>query len=227
MFDKLTQTDDIFAQTDQAAPQPTPPTSAPEMVQPTQSSTATASASVKGESAFDREAVDYQPPSSQPSSIVEERMAELTAQKSSGGGIKTAVIILAIVVVIGAAFLISWRILSSRTPVTPAAPADEVQEAEDIEQLEEKIVAPEPEPELVVEVDADQDGLTDARETELGTNALSSDTDGDGLFDREEVDVYLTDPLKTDTDGDTYLDGAEVSAGYDPKGSGKLLEVGS
>ncbi len=199
MFDKLTQPDDMFAQTDQSAPQPTPPT------QPSEPSLA--------------------PPVS---SIVESRVSELAAHQSSGGGIKTAVIILAIIVVIGAAFLISWRILSSRTPVTPAAPGEKMEETQKIpveEELQEEVVIPEPEPEPVVEADSDQDGLTDARESELGTNSLSSDTDGDGLFDREEAEVYLTDPLKADTDGDTFGDGAEVKAGYNPKGPGKLLEV--
>jgi len=51
------------------------------------------------------------------------------------------------------------------------------------------------------------------------------DTDNDGLFDREEVEVYKTDPLNFDTDGDGFLDGDEVKAGYNPKGEGKLYEV--
>ncbi|MBI1908528.1 hypothetical protein HYS28_03930, partial [Candidatus Uhrbacteria bacterium] len=43
--------------------------------------------------------------------------------------------------------------------------------------------------------------------------------------DREEVEVYDTDPLEEDTDGDTYLDGQEVKGGYNPNGPGKLFEV--
>jgi hypothetical protein len=54
---------------------------------------------------------------------------------------------------------------------------------------------------------------------------VNNDTDGDALGDREEVDVYGTDPLRQDTDGDTYLDGAEVSGGYNPNGAGKLLNL--
>ncbi|MFC1787853.1 hypothetical protein ACFLZY_01385 [Patescibacteria group bacterium] len=53
----------------------------------------------------------------------------------------------------------------------------------------------------------------------------NSDTDADGLFDREEVEVYGTDPLNSDTDGDTYLDGDEVTNGYDPNGTGRLFGV--
>ena len=51
---------------------------------------------------------------------------------------------------------------------------------------------------------------------------IGKDTDGDGLFDREEVKVYATDPLKPDTDGDGFSDGDEVKGGYNPRGAGKL-----
>ena len=43
--------------------------------------------------------------------------------------------------------------------------------------------------------DSDGDGLTDAREAELGTDPALTDTDGDGLSDGEEVDFLGTDPL--------------------------------
>ncbi len=51
-----------------------------------------------------------------------------------------------------------------------------------------------------------------------------SDTDGDGLMDLDELVTYQTDPLNPDTDGDGYQDGAEVVAGYDPNGLGRLGE---
>ncbi|MBU4421925.1 thrombospondin type 3 repeat-containing protein [Candidatus Parcubacteria bacterium] len=85
------------------------------------------------------------------------------------------------------------------------------------QQVEEQVNA--------VPLDSDNDGLTDAREIELGTDPKNPDTDGDRLFDREEVEVYKTDPLNKDTDGDTFEDGAEVQAGYDPKGPGKLILI--
>jgi outer membrane protein OmpA-like peptidoglycan-associated protein len=59
-------------------------------------------------------------------------------------------------------------------------------------------------------LDRDGDGLTDARELELGTDPDNPDTDGDGLSDGEEVLVYKTDPLNPDTDDDGLKDGAEV-----------------
>ena len=57
--------------------------------------------------------------------------------------------------------------------------------------------------------DQDNDGLTNDEEATLGTDALSSDTDGDGLNDGDEVMVVGTDPLNPDTDGDGLNDGEE------------------
>lgn len=58
--------------------------------------------------------------------------------------------------------------------------------------------------------DDDKDGLTNAREEQLGTDPENPDTDGDGLKDGAEVDQYKTNPLNKDTDGDTLTDGDEV-----------------
>jgi cytoskeletal protein RodZ len=69
--------------------------------------------------------------------------------------------------------------------------------------------------------DQDKDGLSDAREVELGTDAMKADTDGDGLSDGDEVLKYRTNPLVPDTDGDTFPDGVEVQKGYNPLGAGK------
>ena len=44
----------------------------------------------------------------------------------------------------------------------------------------------------------------------------ATDTDGDGLSDSDEVNVYGTDPTNPDTDGDGMSDGAEVQYGLDP-----------
>ena len=73
-------------------------------------------------------------------------------------------------------------------------------------------------------LDSDGDGLLDREEIEIyGTDPFNPDTDGDGLSDWEEIKIYGTDPLNPDTDGDGYLDGEEVAAGYNPKGEGKLI----
>ena len=64
-------------------------------------------------------------------------------------------------------------------------------------------------------VDSDDDGLSDLREEELGTDPNVADTDGDGLSDGGEVSLG-TDPLDPDTDGDGMSDGEEVEQGTDP-----------
>ncbi len=40
------------------------------------------------------------------------------------------------------------------------------------------------------------------------------DSDKDGLFDEDEINIYHTNFLNPDTDGDGYSDGVEVAAGY-------------
>jgi hypothetical protein len=70
-------------------------------------------------------------------------------------------------------------------------------------------------------VDEDSDGLSDAREGELGTNFMVADTDGDGLNDGDEVLKYRTNPLVPDTDGDGFPDSVEIQKGYNPLGPGR------
>ena len=71
---------------------------------------------------------------------------------------------------------------------------------------------------VVINPDSDGDGLTDADETDVyGTDPANPDTDGDGLTDGDEVLVDGTDPLNPDTDGGGIGDGQEVLIdGTDP-----------
>ncbi|MFA7653978.1 MAG: hypothetical protein WCX97_02955 [Candidatus Magasanikbacteria bacterium] len=64
--------------------------------------------------------------------------------------------------------------------------------------------------------DSDLDGLTNEEESKLGTDPKKEDTDGDGLLDDQEVNIFHTDPIKRDTDGDGIGDSNEVFAGSDP-----------
>jgi hypothetical protein len=62
---------------------------------------------------------------------------------------------------------------------------------------------------------------TSITEVELyGSQDTSSipqaDTDGDGLTDRDERELYGTEPLQADTDGDELSDGVEIQLGTDP-----------
>lgn len=68
------------------------------------------------------------------------------------------------------------------------------------------------------EGDLSGDGLTNAREVELGTDFTTPDTSGNGLTDWEEVRVYGTDPLVADTSGDGVSDGtiARFPGNLDP-----------
>ncbi len=61
-------------------------------------------------------------------------------------------------------------------------------------------------------LDSDGDGLSDWDEINIyHTDPHNPDTDGDGLSDGDEVHKYHTDPLKRDTDGDGLSDGDEVN----------------
>ncbi|MCB9681686.1 MAG: hypothetical protein H6733_09465 [Alphaproteobacteria bacterium] len=60
--------------------------------------------------------------------------------------------------------------------------------------------------------DSDGDGLTDADEINIfGTDPGDPDTDDDGLTDGVEVNVVGSNPLLADTDGDGLSDGDEVA----------------
>lgn len=58
--------------------------------------------------------------------------------------------------------------------------------------------------------DTDHDGLLDTEETVLGTDPEVADSDGDGLGDGEEVNIFQTDPTDTDTDHDGLSDYREI-----------------
>lgn len=62
----------------------------------------------------------------------------------------------------------------------------------------------------VLAADSDGDGLSDAEEAVLATDALNPDSDGDGLTDGEEYLERFTDPLSEDTDGDGLLDSEDA-----------------
>lgn len=64
--------------------------------------------------------------------------------------------------------------------------------------------------------DKDGDGLTDDEEDKLGTNKWESDSDGDDISDKLEIEKYHTNPLNPDTDGDGFRDGVEILGGFDP-----------
>lgn len=69
---------------------------------------------------------------------------------------------------------------------------------------------------FVILQDTDGDGLGDSQEVNIYfTDSENPDTDEDGLSDSKEL-VMRTDPLAPDSDGDGIWDGDEVAAGTDP-----------
>ena len=60
-----------------------------------------------------------------------------------------------------------------------------------------------------------------ATPTKLTAQTENTDSDGDKLWDHEEV-KWGTDPHNPDSDGDGYKDKVEIINGYDPLGSGRF-----
>ena len=79
---------------------------------------------------------------------------------------------------------------------------------------------------LVACGDTDKDGLTNAEESELGTDPESADSDGDGLNDFEEANELGTDPTQKDSDGDGYWDSWEITEGTDPSDAESKIYIG-
>ncbi len=159
---------------------------------------------------------------------------------SGGGGLKTIVILLlALGAVATAAYLTYVFMLKPPASMGDVSGQDaeidsdgdsvpddeEGKGGEDDEEVEVIPDEPEKTDDQASFIDSDGDGLTNAEEIEFGTAVSKSDTDSDGLGDREEIKVYGTDPRRTDTDDDGFLDGQEVEGGYNPNGDGRLLEI--
>jgi len=66
------------------------------------------------------------------------------------------------------------------------------------------------------EPDDDGDGLINRLEADLGTRPDVKDTDGDGLYDGQELYDVGTDPLRADSDGDWLSDADERFWRTDP-----------
>ena len=72
-------------------------------------------------------------------------------------------------------------------------------------------------PAVANETDLDADNYADALEWNLGLDPSNPDTDGDGVADGDELNLYRTEPTIADTDGDGRSDGNELFAtGTDP-----------
>ncbi|MDH5353121.1 MAG: FG-GAP-like repeat-containing protein [Gammaproteobacteria bacterium] len=59
--------------------------------------------------------------------------------------------------------------------------------------------------------DDDNDGLSNLAELNAGTSPIDADSDADGISDGAELNTYGSDPLSADSDGDGLSDGDEVN----------------
>jgi len=73
-------------------------------------------------------------------------------------------------------------------------------------------------------VDSTSSPLTTTTSTTATTVDRTTDSDGDGLTDYEETNFYKTSPSVADTDGDGFSDGSEVKNGFNPLGTGKMID---
>ena len=64
--------------------------------------------------------------------------------------------------------------------------------------------------------DSDGDGLSNEEEIAYGTNPYKSDSDDDGLSDYEEIYTHKTSPVLADTDGDGIFDFEELTLNLNP-----------
>ncbi len=75
--------------------------------------------------------------------------------------------------------------------------------------------------------DSDGDGLSDKDERNIyHTDPKNNDTDNDGLLDGEEINIYYTNATNPDTSGDGLLDGKAVELGLDPTQDYPLVGYG-
>ncbi|NQT49809.1 hypothetical protein HQ571_03905 [Candidatus Kuenenbacteria bacterium] len=140
-----------------------------------------------------------------------------------------AIIVLVIIVLIAilaGVVVFKFVLNSDKNDPTDAVVQEQEEEEDEKKEVEDTAVKTD-EPAEKKAQDSDSDGLSNAEESELGTNPMKMDTDADGVFDYDEVKLYKTDPLDSDTDGDSFLDGEEILKGYNPKGPGKLLNFES
>ena len=141
-------------------------------------------------------------------------------QKDNKKTIKWVVIILAALLVLGGVLFIFLRkkiepinTQIENTRVTDIPAVSGITNEEELK--EEGILAQ-------FAADKDRDGLSAEKEKEFGTSDYDSDTDWDGISDKDEIEKWKTDPIKADTDGDGFNDGFEIAGGFNPKGPGKL-----
>lgn len=85
----------------------------------------------------------------------------------------------------------------------PGISAEEIEERKNVKLEELKTI------------DSEIEGWTLYDKVQAGLNPYSEDTDGDGLSDKEEIEVYMSDATKKSTAGDLYTDKYKVDNDMD------------
>ena len=92
------------------------------------------------------------------------------------------------------------------------------QDKKAVDEIKDSIIVDTPHITDAPNMNSEQDieGLTIRQKLDMGLSTEDgSDTDGDGLTDKEEIETYHTDPLKVQTSGDNIPDGYKAIKGLD------------
>lgn len=190
---------------------------------------------------FDTDKPDiFKPKENQDSGVKDKEVEEEKDKKQALKKILILLSYLIFLLLLLGGFFVAYKILFKNDTIIPQGIEDNIEDItasgndtdpspDNTQQISDKeedpVVSDFVEQEKNSQQDTDQDGLSDEEEKSLGLNINKNDSDDDGLFDREELRVYKTDPLNQDTDGDGYLDGAEVKNGFNPNGAGRLYNI--
>jgi hypothetical protein len=105
----------------------------------------------------------------------------------------------------------AWELAYGLDPVNPADAAGDL-DGDGLTNLEEYLYGS-----LPNNTESDGDGISDGDEVNVYlTDPSDPDTDADGVDDGDEINVYGTNPLLWDTDGGGESDGSEIAGGRNP-----------
>lgn len=134
---------------------------------------------------------------------------------------KKFIMVVALLSIVGAGFLLYLKLKPSgddtAAPTKPQYSQEELEAQANSKKMAEELG-------VIAAADKDLDGISDVDEVKYKTSPTSSDTDNDGLLDKDEIFLYKTDPNNPDTDKDGFKDGYEARRGYNPNGPGKLTK---
>lgn len=134
---------------------------------------------------------------------IDTRAEVLKPKKKSGGCCGCLfTIVLIILIIFGVVKLIGWYRSYSYNKFVKESLLVDKNEVKELTSDEKK-------------QDWNNDGISNEEAEKIGLNITIADSDGDGLSDKDEINIYKTNPLKYSTMSDIYSDGHKVALGYD------------